>query len=269
MKKAIAMRCTQEQFEAIKPKLSESTIHCMSYFSIESFLVNNLAGGNKISNVHEHVAESHNREVHQEWNEKIFLEACGIEVEETFTITKEQILELKNGYKTEKLKEWFPEVFEEEKPKLVIGKWYKCIEKGFESLIVVTDLEGNKAYGFSYYGENDRNIWNNESNCGWSFKSDTKNWIEATESEVFKALKNEAVKRGYKHGDYVKYPWYEDSEELFKIEINKGNFSHVTRLKDKGFLLKGTQVFFDGKWAEIVKTITIGEAEQKLNCKII
>jgi len=150
---------------------------------------------------------------------------------------------------------------------LEVGKWYKCIEKEFESLVVITDLEGNKAYGFSYYGENDRNIWNDESNCGWSFKSDTKNWELATEQEVTEALTKEAVKRGFKEGVAVKYPWF--SELNKQHYIYTPDFKEESILENERFLYLGCCVFCGGQWAEIIETVSLNDAEKILGKKII
>lgn len=84
MKKAIAMRCTQEQFEAIKPRLKENNIEIVdisSNFTRYCYLVNNFKSiQNKIANVGTEDYKNSNREVLETWNEKVFLEACGIVV---------------------------------------------------------------------------------------------------------------------------------------------------------------------------------------------
>lgn len=78
----IAMKCTQEQFEAIRPKLKGLIVRSISSFSASDYLVNNFAEERKIiSNVMNHAKTDYNREVYEIWNEEIFLKACGIEVE--------------------------------------------------------------------------------------------------------------------------------------------------------------------------------------------
>lgn len=80
----IAMRCTQEQFEEIKPKLKGVSIHSVNFdiytrSGRSSYLTNNLSGKNYVvSNICEFVKREYNREVHEEWNEEVFLKACGI-----------------------------------------------------------------------------------------------------------------------------------------------------------------------------------------------
>lgn len=75
------MKCTQEQFESIKHLLIDS-VEWLDEFSICPYLVNSLGCNfGVISNVTQYGAndKDYNREVHEEWNAQIFLEACGIE----------------------------------------------------------------------------------------------------------------------------------------------------------------------------------------------
>lgn len=75
----IAMKCTQEQFDAIRPKLKGVEVRNLSMFNVCNYLINNLYGdSNVISNVSESSRMNHNRVVHEEWNEEIFLKACRI-----------------------------------------------------------------------------------------------------------------------------------------------------------------------------------------------
>lgn len=80
----IAMRCTQEQFEAIKPKLNKNTeilYYRFGDFSNLHYLTNCFNGKkNNITNI-ELGLDSYDRTVHERWNEEIFLKACGIEVD--------------------------------------------------------------------------------------------------------------------------------------------------------------------------------------------
>lgn len=79
MKRPIAMKCTQEQFDSIKELLSD--VYMLSEFTDCPYLVNNLSNDfGVISNVSVFGAndKEYNREVHEEWNAQIFLEACGI-----------------------------------------------------------------------------------------------------------------------------------------------------------------------------------------------
>ena len=82
----IAMKCNKEQFEAIKPYINKEGLrlkHISEYFDRADYLCN-FAWGEKetISNFTTSDYKNFNREVHETWNEHIFLNACGIEKEE-------------------------------------------------------------------------------------------------------------------------------------------------------------------------------------------
>lgn len=78
----VAMKCTPEQFDTIKPKLKGLRIGFLSSFTDFIYLVNNFGGRVKsINNVMPHAKGDFDREVYEIWNEEIFLKACGIEVE--------------------------------------------------------------------------------------------------------------------------------------------------------------------------------------------
>ena len=85
MKRAIAMRCNQKQFDAIKGKLVGCDISDIEIFEQDYYLVNNYASQqNSITNFSKSSAKGNDRVVHETWNEQVFLEACGIETEKTF-----------------------------------------------------------------------------------------------------------------------------------------------------------------------------------------
>lgn len=107
-----------------------------------------------------------------------------------------------------------------------------------------------------------------DANSNWVENTTNKiqNEVAAEESEVFEALKNEAVKRGYKDGVWVKYPWYEDKNNALKPEFNRND---LYNLEENYLLLKGVKVFNKGDWAEIQESITKSEAEKQLGKKII
>lgn len=76
----IAMKCTREQFEAIKPKLEGVKIEIGNFEKL-LYLCNNLDGyTHVIANIFESCRKDYNRTVYETWNEEIFLKACGIEV---------------------------------------------------------------------------------------------------------------------------------------------------------------------------------------------
>lgn len=183
------------------------------------------------------------------------------ETQETFEITKEQILELKNTLHKERvdylIKEWFPEVFE---VKLEVGKWYKRPHnKALFFIVSDPEIAPFEVYGFDIEGR-----WMNVEKARTFPDSE----IIATEQEVFEALKNEAVNRGFVEGVYLE-----------QSGINK-RFNHLNKpingkffLDNHGFTLDSDNgfgyIFHKGQWATILETKTKEEAEKLLNCKIV
>ena len=147
-------------------------------------------------------------------------------IKETFEITKETIIKYK-------MKDEFPEVFE---VKLEVGKWYKR-PHGKALFFIVGDP---KITPFEVYGFDMEGNWMNleKARTFPDFE------IEATEQEVFEALKNEAVKRGFKRIGC----FYIKSNKLFSNASWQG----------------GDILFNNGIWSK-----TKEEAEKLLNCKII
>ena len=252
----IAMKCNKEQFEAIKPKLEGIEIYSVTCFNDYPYLTNTGGYLDSISNISKgnfEVTLSRVECIYEIWNERVFLEACGIETQETFEITKETIIKYK-------MKDEFPEVF---KVKLEVGKWYKTKSNCLFNLNEITD-NFYLGYGFTesmtYYNY---------------FKEYIRTELkEATEKEVFEALKNEAVKRGFKEGVCVQ-DVYNGKTEKCTTSISSNNFDYEKigaginsgkmALRDSD----GSIIFFNGKWAKIIPTKTKEEAEKLLNCKII
>ena len=175
------------------------------------------------------------------------------ETQETFEITKETIVKYK-------MKDEFPEVFE---VKLEVGKWYKR-PHGKALFFIVGDP---KITPFEVYGFDMEGNWMNLEKA----RTFPDYEIEATEQEVFEALKNEAVKRGFKEGVYIT-PMYSDGKDYFQDEniINKPLNFH---LKVSTLEVDGGddryRIFVNGKWATILKTKTKEEADKLLGVKII
>lgn len=271
--KPIAMKCNKEQFEAVKPKLKDYNyeIVCAAHnFEKCEYLINNLGGyTGQISNVLNEDKRSYNRTVHETWNETIFLEACGIETEETFKITKEQIIILNtDGNKDIRrhMSEWFPSAFEPEKKELVVGVWYVVDYDGLYSLFNFVKLDGDDlyAYGFNYKKE----FLTEKIFCDIS-NHDTSKIREATQQEVEEAIGNE-IKRRYKVGDYVKSLYHKNNPVIKIAEIDpvlaRPSSFHVT-----GSNSALMPVLFDnGKFAEIIqpKKMTQAEIETELGYNI-
>ena len=172
------------------------------------------------------------------------------ETQETFEITKETIIKYK-------MKDEFPEVFKKEEQ----NGWYK-------------DNTEPKWLGFF---ENDCLIYGFDTEGDYFNKihikgvTDSTNDVKATEQEVFEALKNEAVKRGFKEGVYIT-PMYSDGKDYFPDEniINKPlNFHLKVSILEVDGGDDRYRIFVNGKWATILKTKTKEEAEKLLGVKII
>ena len=170
-----------------------------------------------------------------------------------YKINKETILKYQ-------MKDEFPEVFE---VKIEVNNWYISTETGNKTLAFVKELLKNDfiGYGFDAFGD----YYNLEGN--WT--SDLALWRKATPQEVEEALICEAKKRGFKNGSYkclslpkythkVKGVYFFDKENSRLLIGDTGNYNGNNNV-----------VFYNGKWAEIIPTITKQQAEEKLKCKII
>lgn len=254
MKKAIAMKCNQEQFEAIKPKLEKAGVGSYRFIDISEFpyLTSPLKNNEKVSN---HSLDTMNRvrEIHKTWNERIFLEACGIETQETFEITKETIIKYK-------MKDEFPEVFE---VRLENNTWYVCHHYSSRHLVNlnITDKldTHNKGFGFDSHGK-----WTNDLTF---LKTHYYGFTKATEQEVFEALKNEAVKRGFVEGVYLERSGI--NKDFNHKLYSCGDFSYYPKTNILDDQNGNGHIFHNGTWATIIETKTKEEAEKLLNCKII
>lgn len=79
-----AMKCTLDQFETIKPKLKEMGKIGDLLFAFKDdnlYLVNNYNGEKVYFDIS--YCGDYNRKVYEQWNEEVFLKACGIETEPT------------------------------------------------------------------------------------------------------------------------------------------------------------------------------------------
>lgn len=94
--KPIGMRCNEEQFDAIRPKLKQANFKINLEFSPTCFpyLVNNYSGRTKeVACVKSHTVHDseYNRTVFEKWNEQTFLEYCGIVSKEPRMVTTADI----------------------------------------------------------------------------------------------------------------------------------------------------------------------------------
>jgi hypothetical protein len=100
--KPIAMRCTEEQFNAIKPKLEKAglVITDMESFLVADYLVNNFRDDlGIVTNLGSPYGCE--RPIFEEWDEQTFLEYCGIVLKEPRMVTTADI-----GAKVVRGKDW-------------------------------------------------------------------------------------------------------------------------------------------------------------------
>lgn len=159
-----------------------------------------------------------------------------------FEITEEQIKN--NANKT--FKEYFLEVFSVDFFEL--NKWYK---DEYNKWLFCFQGDG-RAYGFV------KDVYANDYHM-----NSTLGFRPATEQEVFEALKNEAVKRGFVKG--CTHSITNGKNILVSVKSERYGFDEFYNK----LVFNNWSIFENGKWAEIIKTYTKSEAEQLLNAKII
>ena len=154
-----------------------------------------------------------------------------------YELTQEQINQLaEKKHAKELLQKFIPEAFE---TKLEVGKWYIS------------------EYYLVYYLGNYKCNCIELSNGKWyenvhhSLSGHLKSYRLATEEEVKEALINEAIKRGFKNVGELSLKLV--SGEMFK----KGSFVTANNSfryfsVENMLYLDGVEIFYNGKWAEIV-----------------
>ena len=172
-----------------------------------------------------------------------------------YSLTKDQLRQLTDP----KVKEWFPEVFSLSKD---FTGWAKTNSRGNKKYLVFFK-EGILQYGFDGNG-----TWFDYGEYKAKVSEDL---FKATNEEVFEALKIEAVRRGFVEGVRIT-PMFSNGKDYYP---DKNIISSPLNFKLKGnvFVVYGGldeyRIFVNGKWVNVISTITKSEAEKLLNCKII
>lgn len=137
------------------------------------------------------------------------------------------------GYLQQTMNEWFPELFQ---PKLEVGKWYRFKRSGS-----LTYYQGENIESYGFHCTSNKYV----KSHSWHIPTAETELKPATESEVFEALRNEAVKRGLTIGSTIKWP--SEFARPFKVEFY--------RLRGGQLYVNDINICFntDGKWAEIVE----------------
>ena len=164
-----------------------------------------------------------------------------------YELTQEQINQLaEKKHAKELLQKFIPDAFE---AKLEVGKWYKAYYKEGYCLFnfqEYSDENKTKNYGFTN---------TKMHNYGWAeegivvYERDEN--IPATEEEVREAIINEAIKRGFKNVGELSLKIV--SGEMFKkgsFGTANNNFRYIS--VENSLYLDGVEIFYNGKWAEIV-----------------
>ena len=273
MKKAIAMKCTQEQWDSIKSSIPEDRIYSVTSFEKYPWIF--VDKTKQISNIKEgeYWEETWKRVkvVHKTFNAKIFLEACGIDCEPKYSITKLQLTQLlKNNEEgndqlvSADLRAWFPGAFKNE---LEVGKWYKSLEYPKQIVFVVgfETVQRIKGYGFDVRGN-----WEKDNNhFPWGLPIDG-NFEESTPQEVEAALISEWKKRGGKNGVYFnEIPDGKNNPSISQT----GHCGSAYKYEDGVLYTVGRGkwcIYKNGQWATIIQPekMTLEQIEKELGRKI-
>ena len=245
MKKAIAMKCSQKDWDSIKGRITLPITDVDFEFKYSTYLTNCFHGSYGIGSFRAGFAKGNIEEIHETFNAKIFLEACGIETD-VYEITKEQVnyyYKNCNSVGQVQLMREFPDAFKKE---LEVGKWYKAVYSNINYLFLVT----KKSDGF-YIGCGivDDVKWNDE--LSFSITYDYK-FQETTPQEVEAALICEAKKRGYSNTNGF-YQYSSDTNRLY-LFTSYGTNPRI--------------VFDNGLWSDVVEKMTLEQIEKELGRKI-
>jgi len=252
--KKIAMKASQKDWDSIKDRFKSSDIlgvdlNPSPYFG---YLINYYNSSNTFGIGHYNCENAD--EIHETFNAKIFLEACGIEFDE-YKITKETILSLHrhgNDLTKSQLNDLFPDCFKKEL--IVVDGYYKHKNGQHPKWFCHIDVNTGE-----YYGHNNTEWMTGGKNGFGDMIGYIKDNCEPmTPKEVEEALIKEWEKLGGKVGVQFKTP----INQFNGVDNGKYNFVKA----DNCLYSDGCAVFNKGKFATIInkKKMTISEIEEKL-----
>lgn len=159
----------------------------------------------------------------------------------TVELPKEFVIEVHKSACSDwkkRIEEVAPELF---KSRLEAGKWYKE-KSGLGIGYRLMFCKEIKEDSFTGYGFCSAGNWQNKTTyCFGGFRP-------STETEVFEALKKEAVRRGFKEGTVYKCAWNQVCNPTPKpLQIH--NVFLIDNYMTDG---RGGCIFYNGKWAEII-----------------
>ena len=156
----------------------------------------------------------------------------------------------------ENIEKEFPKLFKEDA--LVVGKWYKRKEDLNLWFLTHINNECSFGYGFDYSG-----YWADES-TGFNYSLELN---RATDKEVEEALIKEANNISYKN---VKI---NNLESIGNVLLNHhsciSSDCYYYNVSENALWFMGRLIFWNGKWATIVETITKEQAEKELGKTIL
>lgn len=133
----------------------------------------------------------------------------------------------------------YEQLMKNQKPEeLEVGKWYNyegglfCFQGLKDGLL--------RGYGIMNYYDS----WTDECNLG----KRPNLWKSATHQEVEQALIKEAEKRGFKEGVNATREWIYPNARL--VTLNRNNYTFNPSINS--LTLDGWEIFYKGKWAEII-----------------
>lgn len=260
--RAIAMRFNEQNWSSIVGKIESAGIsHNIWGGGDQYYLCNNWGVGDNSDGLSiGNCSRRHSNinivdKVYEEWDEAVFLEACGIDAEfDTFIITREQILQLDKSAKNETsqlvsadLMQWFPKAFGRE---LKVGVWYTRKTFG-RFMFRFSGGYGNGAtYGFDYDGVFSERVGVHKVNP----------YEQATRQEIRQALIEEAKRRGV---------WDVPMVGLSGEVRDSHCFASVYDIEQDVLWSSYGRVYENGEWATALgKAMTKSEIEQELGYKI-
>jgi len=152
-----------------------------------------------------------------------------------------------------------------EKPKLeeiTYGRWYQ--NKTSPQIIVFYEKD-DRVFGAVGYGFDVDARFGHANN--WNLKSFKEDWQPASPETVETALRNEFIRLGGKVGAKVECLSYQTTGTVSEMKFEYYKTGDLWVKCENNRMRK---IFQNGKWATIIQpeTISIQEAEKRLDCKI-
>jgi len=192
-----------------------------------------------------------------------------------------KIISYKNEYKITKetivkyqMKDEFPECFKKE---LIVGRWYKWNEEGFDIKLRITEVDKDNKTISGYGFRNDEYIENGIWYKGQrNFNDACSELNEMTPKEVEGALSGEAKKRGFVEGIFVNCLY---DKVPYKLSGNPTCYKNKVYHVDSYYQIwmsvnsgKNAMIYNEGIWSQILpnkKKMTISEIEEKYNIEVV